>query len=570
MNDADDPKKRLFSEKLVVGTVIGAAYFAVLVGSLGQIGLTDDVEFYSRAALKYQDWWGRVLADAVHLKFEGFSRQAIDNAWTHNHEHPPFAKLAMAGAHAVFYRALRLFGNVDGLRMGTILLSTILALFLFSLAWDQVGRAAALFAPLALLTMPRFFFHSHAETLDVPVAATFFVAFFCFWRARESWRWAIAAGVAFGAALSTKLNAPFLLAVLLIWWGVKNADDFTWAPGHGLVFPRVPLWIPSMIVLGGAVFFLMWPWIWFETHQRLNNYIGFHLKHYGILFSYFGTIYDEKPFAPWHAPWVMAGITTPPLSVLAGVFGTGVALFTVFSGRRAAVVSAGPSPAEERRDFHVLILLCALMTIGTVSFLPVPKYGGVKLFLPFFPFFALLGGVGVQWVADRICGLLPDLTSLTGQIRRRAIEALVAGLLIVPAAVATARVHPYHLSYYNAFIGGLPGAAKAGMERQYYDVFYKALVAWMNVNLPRDAQVHFLPNNKEYVRSAPWYRMDGVLRKDIRIATDLEKAGYLVLTHEERWREWPELQKKYGSLPSLYEIAVEGVPLLNVYKIKQP
>jgi hypothetical protein len=310
-----------------------------------------------------------------------------------------------------------------------------------------------------------------------------------------------------------------------------------------------------MIILGCITFYVLWPWMWFDTYSRLNAYFAFHLKHYGILFSYFGKIYEENPFAPWHAPWVMAGITTPIATLAAALAGAALAV------AKAVRIPPPDSDERRRRDFLVLVALAALVTIGTVSFMNVPKYGGVKLFLPFFPFLALLGGAAVQWVADRLSSVI---------LRRRlqlAIELVLAAALVAPSAVSLSRIHPYHLSYYNALIGGLPGAAKAGMERQYYDVFYKPLLRWMNRRLPPDAKVTFLPNNKEYVRSAPWYRRDGLLSDDISI-TGFNEAEYLVLTHEERWPEWPELRRRYSVLPAVHEISVEGVPLLTVYRLK--
>jgi len=281
--------------------------------------------------------------------------------------------------------------------------------------------------------------------------------------------------------------------------------------------------------------------------------MAFHLKHYGILFSYFGTIYDV-PFAPWHAPWVMMLITTPVITVVAGVLGTGLVVKNVLT-----------KPVDERhidkRDFGNLIALCALCSIGTVSFFNVPKYGGVKLFLPFFPFFVLLGGMCVQWISDRLFDYLKlDRWKNPGGI-------LFGIILLVPQAVSLASIHPYHLSYYNIFIGGLSGAAEAGMERQYYDIFYKSIVKWMNENLPKNAVVTFQPNNKEYVRSSRWYKDDGELRRDISIE-DFNKAGYLVLTHEERWPQYPELKKRYAYLPVLFEIKIEDTPLLTVYRLK--
>jgi 4-amino-4-deoxy-L-arabinose transferase-like glycosyltransferase len=547
--------KKLLTPKMILGTLVVTVYLAVMVSSMKGIGLTDDVDFYSSAALSYSEWWGKVFSGLSHFRFDAFQRGTVDQYWSVNHEHPPFAKLAMGLSHAVFTNLLHLTNTIDGLRMGTILLSTLLALLLFSAAWDEIGRAAAVFAPLSLLTMPRFFFHSHVETLDVPVATTFFLAFYAFWKSLNSWRWGIFAGFAFGLALSTKLNAPFLLVLLVLWWGTKNADRFDWVRGRGFSVPPIPLWLPSMAVLGCITFYLLWPWVWFDTTARLNNYFGFHLKHYGILFSYFGRIYNENPFAPWHAPWVMAGITTPVVTLAAALLGTGMVIRNAFRRRP-------DDPAfNRRRDFGNLVALAALVTIGTVAFLGTPKYGGVKLFLPFFPFLALLGGMGVQFAAEKVLGFIKKASL------KPVAEIGLAAVLIIPGGIGLAKVHPYELSYYNVLIGGLPGAANTGMERQYYDVFYRPLVDWMNLNLPAGAAVTFLPNNKEYVRSAPWYRRDGILRADLRI-TQFNDAQFLVLTHEERWPEWPELKRRYSILPVVHEISVEGVPLLTVFRLR--
>jgi len=545
--------KKILSAKFIIGAAITVFYFAVLAATVDDIGLTDDVDFYAPASISYTEWFGKTIDGIVHFDFSAFGRNVVDRYWYPNHEHPPFAKVVMGTSHAIFHDLLNFTGIINGLRLGTIFLSTLLALLLFIIAWEEIGRAAAVFSPLALLTLPRFFFDSHAETLDVPVACTFFLAFFSFWKSRDSWRWGLFAGVAFGMALATKLNAPFLLIVLILWWIVKNHEKFSWISGKGLSSPAIPVWIPSMLFLGCAFFLLSWPWLWSDTTARLNEYMAFHLKHYGILFSYFGRIY-EVPFAPWHAPWVMMLITTPVLTVVAGITGTALVV------KNAVKIPVGEKAAD-KRDFGNLIALCALCSIGTVSFFNVPKYGGVKLFLPFFPFFVLLGGMGVQWVSDKI------FTYFKRDVWKDAGGMLFGIILLIPQTISLASIHPYYLSYSNIFIGGLPGAAEAGMERQYYDVFYKSLVKWMNSNLPAGAKVTFQPNNKEYVRSSRWYKNDGELRRDISVE-DFNNASYLVLTHEERWPQYPELKRRYSYLPVMHEIAVEGVPLLTVYRLK--
>jgi len=60
----------------------------------------------------------------------------------------------------------------------------------------------------------------------------------------------------------------------------------------------------------------------------------------------------------------------------------------------AVAVARTRSPAvdEEVRGLDALVLLNAVFTIGLAALPNVPKYGGVKLFLPFFPFLAILAG----------------------------------------------------------------------------------------------------------------------------------------------------------------------------------
>ncbi|MCX7957959.1 MAG: glycosyltransferase family 39 protein [Deltaproteobacteria bacterium] len=550
------PEKRKI---LITSLTVSLIYLIVLVSTASEIGLTDDVDFYMKAAIRYSEWLTETFSKAVRGDFTGFAQSEIDKYWSYNHEHPPFAKLVMGISHLIFTKWLGIANNILGIRLGIMILVSVLGFVLCYTVYRYVGFAAAVSSSLLLLFMPRFFFHSHVETLDAAVASTYFFSFAAYMSSRKSLKWSILAGLIFGIALSTKLNAPFFYAAILAYWGVKNIDEFRYIKERGLKLPRVELSLITMPLLGLFVFYAMWPWIWNDTLKRLNEYMGFHIKHYGIYFYYFGTIY-EKPFAPWHSSFVMTLITTPPFTIILGIIGITIVSITLFKIYRKNI-----QINDDQQTFYELILINAIITIGTVAFPNVPKYGGVKLFLPFFPFFAVLAGIGIQGIFEFIRNKVLFIS------KSKNTETIVIWLLILlfitPAAYSTLKITPYNLSYYNIFIGGPRGALKAGMERQYYDVFYIDLVRWFNKNLPSNAKVTFLPNNKEYIRSAPYYKNDKILRDDIKIV-DLNSAEFLVLTHEERWREYPELYKKYKEYQSLFEISVEGLPLLNVYKLR--
>jgi hypothetical protein len=233
----------------------------------------------------------------------------------------------------------------------------------------------------------------------------------------------------------------------------------------------------------------------------------------------------------------MTAITTPPIVLILAAAGVALAM-------------RGDGP-DDRVDPGRMLVLCAAAAIVPVAMPGVPKYAGVKLFLPLFPFLAVLAGSSVEWVASRWS---PRLTPVV----------LTAALL--PGAVSLARIHPYELSYYNILIGGLPGAVRAGFERQYYDLVYVEMVEWFNRTLPEGTRITFLPNNIEYGRNGRWWFADGRIRSDLRFV-DVNDADVLVLTHERRWPQYPELAARYASRPVLWQLQVEGVPLLTVYRL---
>ena len=84
-----------------------------------------------------------------------------------------------------------------------------------------------------------------------------------------------------------------------------------------------------------------------------------------------------------------------------------------------------------------------------------PVYDGERLFLLVFPLWAMLIGLGfgVAWAWARRPG------RRCGRARRRSLLAQAYGVVAL---------HPFGLSYYNALVGGLPGAERLGLELTYW------------------------------------------------------------------------------------------------------
>lgn len=534
-------------------------YLVFQLAGLRSIGLTDDDDFYIPAGISYAGWLGKALT----FQPGAWSRAAIDAAFEPNHEHPPVAKYVFGICHHL----LPFLGPTDSARVGTVLFSTLAAALLLVLALRHLGPRRGLFAGgvavVLLAVLPRFYFHSHAATLDVPVSAMYLAVATVVLLGERSLRAAVVAGPVFGLASATKLNAPFFLVgyalfILLVRRRrVSSREERGLARTH-LLLPNLPVAVISMAVLGPLVFLISWPWLWFDTIQRVTGYVGFHLHHYGIHLLYFGEVFTKDPFAPWHAPFVMAAITTPlAISVLA------------FAGIRRALgpirlrlrFPDGPDDDQRREgDLVLTLVIHAALSIAIVAFSRGAKYGGEKLFMPFFPFWCLLAGYGALAIMERV--------ELAGGAWRRWAPTAVVLAAVGSSGLLQLRFGGYALSQYNALAGGLRGATALGMERQYYDVAYRDLVAWLNQEAPKNTRIHFLPNNWEYVRTYNWYRKAGELRADLQVVQNESQADWLIVTHERRFARYGDDLLRYRGRRLLREKILDGTPLWSAFQVR--
>ena len=543
--------------------VVVFAYFVALLAGHKQQALTDDDDFYIPAGISYAQW----LSEAVTFKSSAWEKKRIDEAFKINREHPPFAKYVFGISHF----ALRgLLGPSDGARFGTILFSTLIAALLLFLCIQHLGPKrglrAGIFAVAMLLCMPRFYMHSHAATLDVPVAAMYLLSAtlaLCAERSRKAAFWA---GPVFGLATATKLNAPFMLLAylpfVLLTRTSKTTSDETPAltktvkpaSESGFQLVSFPAALVSMATLGPLVFFAIWPWMWTDVVARVKEYVNFHVNHYGIHFLYFGQVHTDAPYAPWHSPFVMAASTIP---LVTSIFAIAGILYSYRLVRLRLRFRDGPDDSRRKEgDLLLFVLLNAVTTISLVAFAGTPIYGGEKLFMPFFPFWCLLAGYGANIFYEK----------LEVAISKAAPRLVLVGFLACSGLLFQISYGGYGLSQYNGLVGGVRGATALGFERQYYDLAFRDLVTWLSQEAPKNLKVHFLPNNWEYVRTYKWYRRGKDLRSDIVVSNQENQADWIVLTHERRFARYAKDLQRYRGYKVLFEKRIDGTPIWTVLK----
>jgi hypothetical protein len=283
----------------------------------------------------------------------------------------------------------------------------------------------------------------------------------------------------------------------------------------------------ALLTISPVVFLVGWPWLWpqpvarfaqYLTYQGAGvlvswidpNYVQFYAERILIPVYYLRTAYVDV-IAPWHYPWVLVLATTP--LVLAWPLLTGL-LRTL--RRSLGDVCSG-------------FLIVQALGILFIHSLPwVPKYDGVRLFLPVFPFLAACIGVGI----DRFCE------------RRRLYDAdgpfgwwVVLGVLLVVQVGVAAFREPLGSTYYSLVVAGGRGARYLGLETSYWgEGFDWQMARILASRLPPKGRVIFVAVG-EFV---PDLLKDmGELPKDMEVVPlDVIHTGgadYAVVAQREGW-----------------------------------
>ena len=281
------------------------------------------------------------------------------------------------------------------------------------------------------------------------------------------------------------------------------------------------------------------PWLWPDPIGRLQVFVAQSTSRaeWAPIWTWYGGRVHTFVL-PWHHAAVLTLVTVPlPLLVLAAVGVT-------------RVRAARPRPL-------VAMALIQIVFYQLVMALPSsPGHDGVRLFLPQFPFVALLAGLGFAalW---RLAGRRARVTP--GRVPAVA-RAAVAVAFLAPPLVAAVHAHPHELAYYNEVVGGARGAHARGFESTYwFDAATPAFLRRVEAELPRGARV--------WAHPAPWHWLEvqraGLLRDDI-VFTDELPAPYLLLMSRQGLFgpfEW----RLHEQVRPLVAETYEGVPLMALY-----
>jgi len=429
-------------------------------------------------------------------------------------------------------------------RLGPMLLFTLAAAAVFYRLARHFSRAAAVVGTTGLVLMPRLFAHAHFATCDGPLVACWLLSAVAFWPAWEGHGARALAGPGSGkegtprgfASLKPRppgltqaaeadlprcaLIGPRVLLGGLLFGALLGMTFSSKATGLLAVIPPLA-WLVVYrgwhaaatfavgLVAAAVTFFVLNPPLWTQPISGTAEFLDLNLHRAGRLglnipVRFLGQIHHVGNPLPWYNTLLWTAVTVPVGLLALAVLG----MFAAWTWRRSQ-----PAGVFIWLSWAVLVVVRAIP--GT------PVHDGVRLFLPSFGFLASAqsetggraGGAGQVAAANS-----------SGPYARRAWVCRWAALGAVVLALAGSASSlilyaPQWLSYYNLLIGGLPGAARLGMEPTYYwDGLDRQTLDWLNENTAAEERIAFAPispDNLELLRQ--W----GRLRREAVVAQSL-------------------------------------------------
>jgi 4-amino-4-deoxy-L-arabinose transferase-like glycosyltransferase len=556
--------------KLCIAALLALLAFVLVLATLDDPGVTWDEPRSFKASRGYMAWLGILKQDLL----EGHIGSAFDDAvivrwWVQDPTlelHPPISKLATGLGWGLFRN---LWGNIPAYRLSAPVWFGVLVALLYLSVTEGYRPLAGLVASLCLLCMPRVFLHAHLANLDIPMATVWVLGMYLYWRAitRRSWAWTVVAGLAFGIALGTKLNALLMPLVWGTWFLLWQRDQVT--------FIKTAL----IGAIGLVVFLAIWPWLYHDTLARLAYYLSMGYRFNQTLQYYLG----QTGKVAWHYPLVLTLAVVPTtitIAYFAGMArvlrgpaaGQNASLVVSTSGREGAASVQGarrtPEAASQHR-YGYYILLNALVPLAIPVLGLQALYSGERHFMPVFPYLAMLAGVGFVTILEALDQRLPF--RFAGEKASRQWQRLLliglAILLLAPPVVSIIRLHPYELSYYSEIVGGLPGAVRLGLETTFWCESYKACLTYLNADAPEGALIWV-----DQPLALRAYQDDRLLRQDLRITGWDVVSPYtcdyaVVQMRETGFTDVPELVDLMKQYQPEFTVSVEGVPLAMVFKL---
>ncbi len=525
--------RRLIPFVLFFGTLL-------LIGATAKdYGVTWDEPPYFHASDLHVRWIRGFVDNLTHGELrKSLDDQTIQAAWhwnPYNVPHPPFSRIISGFAKEISQS----IDKFSAYRIGPALFFALLVTVMFLWMKDLFGRATGLFSALSVILTPNLFGYAHFAVTDLPLASMWFLTVFAFWQGLNNWKWSIVFGAVWGLALATKFPALLIPVPLILWAHFFRRDKYA-----NNVF--------ALIFIAPIFMIATQPYLWHQTGLRILEFLYEGISRAyrpdaNFIIYFFNQLYFTHQL-PWYYSFFMIGVTTPEPFVALGLLGI-LSIAWRKEHRSATFLFF----------FNVIFILALGLMPGAVL------HDGVRQMLSALPFIAAVAGVGFHTLLVWSIKFVRDRRAVT-QITR--LEIKVAGILLLLACFSPLLdvylCHPFELSFYNRFVGGVRGAYERGLETTYFmEAFTPNFLRALNEKLPRNAIVNASIAN--FIFSI--YQKEGRLRPDIKL-TDGQSFNYYVILHRRSALGPRERILINAPIKPFLAVDLAGVPLVSVFEFR--
>ena len=546
----------------LIGALLAITYITWLLATARSLGFPRDEGTYFRAATRYASWFKLLFEHSS----SAMDPRTVDSSWVDNHEHPALMKSLFSLSWMYFHEKWKVFADAStAMRFPAMVMAGIGCWVTYLFGARAYSRRAGILAALLFALMPRVFFQAHLACFDIPITTMWTLCIYVYWRAQQEGGWwrPIIVGLVFGLTLETKHNAWILPLVFFPHAMFDFARSLFSSARPRITRVAIPWSLFWMATLGPLVFYALWPWMWHDTKPRLEEYANFHLNHEYYNMEFLGRNYFGPPSPRGYMP-LMICATVPAVTLL--LFFTGAfETLRIHAARLVAWVKRvlGRSAAaaiDTKNEVDILFGLAFCAAIAPWLFLPKnPIFGGTKHWMPAYPFLTLFAGRGFDLVAR---SLSRAAFALHARSRLAAQAALLACVLAAPLAI-TIHSHPFGLETYVPLVGGTPGGADIGLNRQFWGYTTQSAGAWLAANAPQNATIYIHDTTYD-----AWNEMqrEGRLRPDLRAVGSPGEAQIALIQHELHMAEVEyQIWVAFGTTAPAYIVTDDGVPIVSIY-----
>ena len=379
----------------------------------------------------------------------------------------PFFEVIVAVAQKIFGHEWYTRAVVNGLA-GVV---GVLAIALCG--YELGGYWLAFVAGLFLWLYPRIFGSIFNNSKDIPFAAAMTLILWAVlmlvgqWNAKHRYvRNSILVGLFIGIALSIRVTAIiwyFMLFLIPAFWWLTSLSKTL---NKEEVIPALKKQVVSALLIGVVSFLTMmvlWPYIFLDPFSHLYHSIVV-MQRYPwngpVVFN--GSIYPAERL-PWSYVPVWLVIASPLIIVIFTLLGfllpLGRAIKTRTVDLRVAVV------------YMALLVPLALMIV-----LHATLYDGPRQFFFLIPVMILIAAYGFLSLCDLLL------------LRQQYLSRILLATLVIITCINylfvikdMSDLHPYEYTYFNALVGGVPGA-NGKYDIDYWRICSKPAAQWLASN----------------------------------------------------------------------------------------